>query len=64
MRKKANYQRRTATTTVSLPIALLDKLNETLSKDTRFGTRSQLAQWLFAVYVKNFESKYGEGAKT
>ena len=63
MGDKNNYRRTTATTTVSLPVILLDKFNETLQKDPRFKTRSKLAEWLFTLYIKDFESKHGEKVK-
>lgn len=52
---KANYKRTTISTAFSLPINLLDKLNETLLKDRRFKNRSELATKLFSDYVNNFE---------
>ncbi len=63
MADKNNYRRTTATTTVSLPITLLNKFNETLQKDPRFKTRSELAERLFRLYIEDFESRYGEKVK-
>lgn len=50
-----DYKRTTQSTAFSLPIKLLDKLNETLLKDRRFKNRSELATKLFSDYVNNFE---------
>ena len=53
----AQFQRNTTSMAFSLPINLLEKINEIVLKDRRFKNRSDFAKKIFSDFVKKYDTQ-------